>query len=403
MLKEKIRGKKGVTGIDITMTVIILAITIFVAFNMLKHINELNIQMYHNNRKNELKQVLLGEIEEKGIEKVVPTATYPYKYEEKNTNVSITIKSAEKQEDNILKVVIDEQDYYIPIKKSGKRVVATGDIRKELIIQRYYKMVGLDKSNYHSIWEVNENEYMDFCKVVKETGYGYTYKVRRVNSNEREELEKNIYYGSSFPTFLMMNKRDAYNGDLNDKKETYVYVPRITYPNNINNVKELTGIIKDIMEHIYGDSYIQTFKNILTTQYLGKTPHTKIRICTLDENDKPTKIRGVYNSGDVEFDSNNYLIPKKDKDAQDRNIMTNNSDYQTLSENDQTKFLYYKRIAEIYDGEKKGAWIKKDMAKEMIGLYMLASKYRMYRDIQYGDPAGAAYISKGLVYYYINK
>ena len=390
MLKEKIRGKKGVTGIDITMTVIILAITIVVAFNMLKHINELNIQMYYNNRKNELKQVLLGEIEEKGIEKVVPTATYPYKYEEKNTNVSITIKSAEKQEDNILKIVIDEQDYYIPIKKSGKRVVATGDRRKELIIQRYYKMVGLDKSNYHSIWEVDNNEYMDFCKVVKETGssyaFGYTYKVRRVNLNEREELEKNIY-----------------NGELNNRDETYVYVPRITYRNNINNVKELTGIIKNIMEFVYRDSDIQTFKNILTTQYLGKTPHTKIRICTLDENDKPTKIRGVYNSGDVEFDSNNYLIPKKDKDAQDRNIMTNNSDYQTLSENDQTKFLYYKRIAEIYDNEKKGAWIKKDVVKEMVGLYMLASKYRMYRDIQYGAQSGSVYISKGLVYYYINK
>ena len=400
MLKEKIKSKKGITGVDITATVIILSITIVVAFNMLKHINELNIQMYYNNRKNEIRQVLLREIEEQGIEKALPNITFPYKYEEQNTKVSINIKSVETQEDNILKIIIDDKDYYIPIKKGGKREVVKGKRRKELIKERYYKMVGLDKSNYHSIWEVNENEYMDFSKVVKEASFKY--KVE--NIDEREELEKNIYYGSDFPTFLMMNKRDAYNGELNNKDETYVYVPRITYPNDINNIKELTDIIKTVMEHIYSNSDIQTFKNILNSQYLGKTPHTKIRICTLDENDKPTKIRGVYNSGDVEFDSENYLIPKKDKDARDRNIMINNSDYQTLSNTDQTKFLYYKRIAEIYDTEKRGAWIKKDVVKEMVGVYMLASKYRMYRDIEKGYSAGAAgYIAKGLVYYYINK
>lgn len=400
MLKEKIKSKKGITGVDITATVIILSITIVVAFNMLKHINELNIQMYYNNRKNEIRQVLLREIEEQGIEKALPNITFPYKYEEQNTKVSINIKSVETQEDNILKIIIDDKDYYIPIKKGGKREVVKGKRRKELIKERYYKMVGLDKSNYHSIWEVNENEYMDFCKVVKEASFKY--KVE--NIDEIEELEKNIYYGSDFPTFLMMNKRDAYNGELNNKDETYVYVPRITYPNDINNIKELTDIIKTVMEHIYSNSDIQTFKNILNSQYLGKTPHTKIRICTLDENDKPTKIRGVYNSGDVEFDSENYLIPKKDKDARDRNIMINNSDYQTLSNTEQTKFLYYKRIAEIYDTEKRGAWIKKDVVKEMVGVYMLASKYRMYRDIEKGYSAGAAgYIAKGLVYYYINK
>lgn len=118
MLKAKLKSRKGITGIDVTMTVIILTITITLAFLMSKNITKLNSQMYYNVRKGELRQKLLTDIETYGVERVIPKNTIPYKYEEQNTKISLNIKEITKvEEGKILKINIDDKEYYVPIVK----------------------------------------------------------------------------------------------------------------------------------------------------------------------------------------------------------------------------------------------------------------------------------------------